>query len=201
MMKQLLSLALCATLAPTAAACAEESRVLVAYFSRAGENYSVGVIEKGNTEILAGLIAEETGAELFAITPAKPYPENYDETLTRATEEAEADARPEMAQTLENLDAYDVIFVGYPIWWGGVPMILHTFFESVDFTGKTVIPFNTHEGSGQGGTVTQLRAALPNATVLDGFAVRGATAQQDAKAARKAVTDYLATIELPSSSK
>lgn len=199
MFKRLTAMTMCLVLCPIMPVFAKDApdRVLVAYFSRAGENYNVGVIEKGNTEILANLIVEETGADIIAITPVTPYPEGYEDTKTIAMREYEADARPEMVQMLEDLDNYDTIFVGYPIWWGGLPMIMYTFLENFDFDGKTVIPFNTHEGSEQADTVEQIRSALPGATVLDGFAVRGETVQNDTEAARKSVAGYLASITLP----
>ena len=152
-------------------------RVLVAYPSRSGENYNVGVpregsasaayagyIEKGNTAILAETIAEATGGDLFAITTVIPYPDDYATMLQVAQEEIATDARPELAGTVENMDDYDVVFIGYPIWHGHLPQAIFTFMESYDFSGKTVIPFNTHEGSGQSGTQLVIENALPDST-------------------------------------
>ena len=153
-------------------------KVLIAYFSRAGENYSVGVIDEGNTAKLAKEIAAQTGGDLFEIVPAIPYPDGYEDTKTVATRERNNNERPAIKNTVENFDSYDAIFIGYPIWWGDLPMILHTFMESYDFTGKTVIPFNTHEGSGQSGTQGTIAAKLSGATVLQGFAMQGRTAQR-----------------------
>ena len=152
-------------------------KVLIAYFSRAGENYNVGVIDEGNTAKLAKEIAAQTGGTLFEIVPAAAYPSVYDEMLTVATRERENDERPGIGNTLANFAEYDTVFLGYPIWWGDLPMILHTFMESYDFTGKTVIPFNTHEGSGQSGTQSTIASKLSGATVLQGLAMRGSTAQ------------------------
>ena len=132
--------------------------VLITYFSRAGENYNVGVVERGNTDLLAEIVAEETGGELFRIETVKEYPSAYDEMLTVATEERTNKERPELKTSIENFDTYDVIFVGYPIWWGDMPMAMYTFLESYDWNGKTVIPFNTHEGSGQANTVATILA-------------------------------------------
>ena len=168
------------------------TRVLVAYFSRAGENYSVGVIDKGNTAIVAELIAEHTGADLFEIIPAVPYPFDYEEMKIVSTRERDSNARPEIANTVENWDDYDVVFLGYPIWYTDMPMIVYNFLESYDFSGKTVIPFNTHEGSGQSGTQSRIEAAIPAATVLNGLAIRGATAQNNTAAARSAVEQWIA---------
>lgn len=165
--------------------------VLIAYFSRAGENYSVGVIEKGNTELLAEIIADETGGELFCIEPAVSYPEGYEDTKTIAAQESTDHARPEIRNQIENFDDYDVIFVGYPIWWGDMPMILYTFLESYDWTGKVVIPFNTHEGSGQAQTVSAIREECVGAEVLDGFSVRGSVAQNNGEGASAIVENWL----------
>ena len=164
---------------------------LVVYFSHAGENYNVGVIEEGNTAKLAKVIAEQTGAELFEIVPVVDYPHSYDECLEVATAEQREDARPDYVRDVENWEQYDTIFIGYPIWWGEIPNIVYTFMENHDFTGKTVIPFNTHEGSGQSHSQRDIEKTLSDASVLKGLAVRGATAQNDADATAKAVSDWL----------
>ena len=168
-----------------------ESNVLVVVFSRAGENYSVGVIEEGNTSKMAKIIAEQLGADLFAITPATPYPEDYDTMLAAATQEKNDDARPAYIGDVERWDRYDTVFIGYPIWWGGTPNIIYTFLESHDFTGKTVIPFNTHEGSGQAGTQKDIENRLSGVTVLQGLAVRGSKAQNDAEGTTADVRNWL----------
>ena len=155
----------------------ENGKILVAYFSRTGENYNVGTINEGNTAKLAKEIAAQTGAELFEIMPVNEYPESYDEMLDVATQEKAGDERPEIKDTIENFDDYDTVFLGYPIWWGDMPMILYSFMESYDFTGKTVIPFNTHEGSGQAGTQKTIESKLDGAAVLKGFAMQGSEAQ------------------------
>ena len=179
---------------PVAADTAEShDNVLIAYFSRAGENYSVGVIEKGNTELLAEIVAEETGGTLFEIEPVVPYPDSYEDCKTVATQERNENARPEIKNEIEDFSQYDVIFVGYPIWWGDMPMIVYNFLESYDFSGKTVIPFNTHEGSGQSGTVNSIRKEIPDANVMDGFAVRGSVAQNNGESARAVVQNWLDT--------
>ncbi|MBD5085111.1 MAG: hypothetical protein HDT33_08700 [Clostridiales bacterium] len=98
-------------------------RVLVAYFSRPGENYNVGTVEKGNTAVVAELIADKTGGDLFEIRPTSPYPSNYSEMLTVASQEKSQISRPEMAEAVENIADYDVVFLGYPIWHGDLPMI------------------------------------------------------------------------------
>ena len=167
------------------------SNILVVVFSRAGENYSVGVIEEGNTSKMSKIIAEQLGADLFAITPETAYPEDYDTMLTVAMQEKNDDARPAYIGDVENWDKYDTVFIGYPIWWGGTPNIVYTFLESHDFTGKTVIPFNTHEGSGQAGTQHDIENRLPDVTVLQGLAVRGSKAQNDADGTSSDVQNWL----------
>lgn len=176
----------------------QSTNVLIAYFSRAGENYSVGVIEKGNTELLAEIVAEKTGGDLFEIVPVVPYPAGYEDTKAIATQERNDNARPEIKNTIENLDDYDVIFVGYPIWWGDMPMIMYSFLESYDFSGKTIIPFNTHEGSGQSGTVDKIRTLCPESDVMDGIAVRGSIAQNNGESSRTIVQNWLDTNDFAS---
>ena len=172
------------------------SRILIVCFSRAGENYNVGKIEKGNTEKLAEIITEQTGGDLFRIETVIPYPESYDETLDIATREYQNDERPELTGQVESWEDYDIIFLGYPIWWAGLPMALHTFMESYDWQGKTVIPFNTHEGSGQAGTQQVIEDKLSGATVLQGLAVRGSKAQNDAEGTAADVAVWLKELGL-----
>jgi flavodoxin len=198
-MKRLISLILTVLfLCAVFSAFAEEtgSRTLVVVFSRAGENYSVGVIEEGNTSKMAKVIAEQTGADLFFIEPVVPYPEDYDTMLTVATQEKIDNVRPEYIGDVEQWDEYDTVFIGYPIWWGGIPNIIYSFMESHDFTGKTVIPFNTHEGSGQAGTQQDIESRLPGITVLQGLAVRGSKAQNDTDGTAQEVQDWLAKLGL-----
>ena len=188
-MKKLISLLLVIAMMTMGASLAEG--MLVTYFSHAGENYNVGVIEEGNTAKLAKVIAAQTGAELFEIVPVVDYPHSYDECLEVATAEQREGARPEYVGDVENWDQYDTIFIGYPIWWGEIPNIVYTFMENHDFAGKKVIPFNTHEGSGQAHSQRDIESTLPDATVLQGLAVRGATAHNDADATTQAVSDWL----------
>ena len=126
------------------------SNILVAYFSLTGEQYEVGVIEKGNTEIVAEMIAETTGADTFKIESTEEYPTTYDVLLEISRNEK--DNPPEIAGTVDNMEDYDTIFLGYPIWWGDTPTIIKVFLQSYDFSGKTIIPFCTHGGSGLAGT-------------------------------------------------
>ena len=138
-----------------------ESDTLVVYFSRTGEQYNVGVIDKGNTAIVAEMIAEETGADLFEILPEEDYyPDTYDALTDVAKQEQNENARPAYKGDVPDLSGYSTVFIGAPVWWGDWPMILYTFFEKEDLSGKTLIPFSTHEGSGLAGfALTMAEAA------------------------------------------
>lgn len=156
-------------------------RFLIAYFSRADENYVVGNVEIGNTEIMAGFIKDYLGdkANTFKINPVNAYPTNYKECTDVAKEEQNNNARPEFIGSVD-LSKYDTVLLGYPIWWGDVPMIINTFLEKYDFSGKTIIPFCTHEGSGNAGTFTSLSKKLSNSTVnTNGLAIRGEEARKE----------------------
>ena len=191
------------------AAMAEASpRIRIAYVSRAGENYNVGVtdpnsasaayagyIEKGNTEIVAETIGELTGGDLYRITTVEPYPDDYASMLTRAQEELDNNARPALAGELPNLDDYDIIMIGYPIWHAATPRPVLTFLESYDLSGKKLVPFNTHEGSGQSRTVQEIEAAAPNANMLKGIAIQGKTAQEDEGRTRELLSEWLVSID------
>lgn len=172
------------------------SHILVAYFSHTGENYNVGVIEEGNTNIIADMIAQETDAEMFEIQTVNPYPDSYDECTDVAKREQNENARPEIVSPLENLDEYDTVFIGYPIWWGDLPMAVYTFLERYDFSGKTVIPFCTHEGSGLSGTQSSIESVCSGATVAEGLAVRGTTAQNDREEAKSEVLTWLDGLQI-----
>ena len=177
--------------AQTESAAGSGKKVLVAFFSRTGENYGVGVIGKGNTHIIADMIAAEMDADTFEIARVTPYPEAYRDCTDEAQTEKSTNARPELTAAVDNFDDYDVIFLGYPIWWSDMPMPVYTFLESYDFSGKTVIPFCTHAGSGLSGTVQTLKNKLTDATVLDGLAIAGTTAQNSQDEARQSVLDWL----------
>lgn len=197
-MKKLLSLLLAALLCAALPALAEEApaHVLVVYFSHAGENYSVGVIEEGNTAKMGKIIAEQMNADIFELVPVIPYSTVYDEVLDQATAEQRAGARPAYEGAIENWAQYDTVFIGFPIWWNKIPNIVYTFMDSYDFTGKTVIPFNTHEGSGQARSQRDITDYLPAATVLKGLAIRGSKAQNDAEGTAKDVSGWLSGLNL-----
>ncbi len=157
-----------------------DSKVLVVYFSRTGENYNVGNVDVGNTAMVASYIKEYLKADSFEIVPIDKYPEKYDECTEVAQKEKDDNARPKIQGKINNFDSYDTVFIGYPIWWGDLPMIMYTFMEEYDFNGKNVIPFNTHEGSGDAGTYQSIQSKLPNAKVnTKGLALDGETARSD----------------------
>lgn len=172
-----------------------EAKSLVVVFSRTDENYSVGRITKGNTMIVAEIIASKTGSDLFEIQPAKKYPADYDTCIEIAKKEYNANARPAIVED-KDISEYDTIYFGYPIWWGGYPMCCYTFIEAHDWNGKKVIPFCTHEGSGLAGTEGKLKSALKGAEVMKGLAVRGSTAQNDKASAERAVDSWLKSLGL-----
>ena len=149
-----------------------DNKALVIFFSHAGENYSVGNIEEGNTKIVADYISEITGADQFEIVAEKNYDMPYMDLIKVAQDEAKAGELPAYKGDVD-VTPYDVIFIGGPIWWGTYPQVMFSFFKDHDLSGKTVIPFTTHEGSGLASTVRDVKKALPKATVKDGFAIYG----------------------------
>lgn len=158
----------------------KESKTLIVYFSRTGENYNVGNIKVGNTAMMASYIKEYLNADSFEIVPKIKYPDNYDKCTELAKKELNNNERPEIENTVSNFDEYDTVFIGYPIWWGDLPMVVYTFLESHDFEKKTVIPFNTHEGSGSAGTYEKLRTKLTTAKVeTNGLALTGEEARTE----------------------
>ncbi len=148
------------------------NKALVIFFSHAGENYSVGNINVGNTKIVADYISEITGADQFEIIAEKNYDMPYMDLIKVAQDEAKAGELPAYKGDVD-VASYDVIFIGGPIWWGTYPQVMFTFFKDHDLSGKTVIPFTTHEGSGLASTVRDVKKAWPKATVKDGFAIYG----------------------------
>jgi flavodoxin len=166
------------------------SKSLIAYFSRKGNNYVGGSIVNlpiGNTEVIAKKIQELTGSDMFQIKTVKSYPEDYTESTNVAQEELRKNSRPELTEIVDDMDSYDVIYIGYPIWYGTMPMAVFTFLESYDFSGKTIIPFCTHEGSGLGRSVADISNLCPKSTLMDGVAIRG----RDVKTAQNKVSEWL----------
>ena len=151
---------------------------LVIYFSRAGENYFGGVlknIEKGNTEVIAEYIQEFADADLFKVEPASEYPADYMKCIDVAKKELQADARPEIKETLESIEQYDTIYLGFPNWWGTLPMPMWTQLEQLDFAGKVVKPFVTHEGSGFGSSQRDIAKLCEGAEIKRGLSIPGAS--------------------------
>ena len=170
------------------------SDILVVYFSRTGEQYNVGVIDKGNTAIVADMIVERTGADVFEILPQEDYyPYTYDELTDVAKEEQNDNARPAYAGKVPDLSQYNTVFIGAPVWWGDWPMIMYTFFEeNADaLSGKTLIPFSTHAGSGLAEFDSKLVGACPNSTVGTGLAISGADAQNNQDQVRQSVNGWI----------
>lgn len=168
----------------------ENGDILIVYFSRTGYNYPNTWLDVGHTARVAEYIADYTGAASFEIVPSVPYPDGYDETTAIARQEIDNNARPAIKNELTDLDNYSIVFVGSPIWYGTPPMIMRTFFDTYDLSDKTIVPFCTHAGSGMGNTVSVIRSVFPDATMLDGLAVRGT----DSPNARNTVTDWLQRI-------
>ena len=150
---------------------------LVIYFSRSGENYFGGElknIEKGNTEVIAEYIQEFDGSELFKVEPAVEYPADYMKCIDVAKKEQQQDARPEIRQSLEDISQYDTIYIGFPNWWGTLPMPMFTQLEQLDFSGKIIKPFVTHEGSGFGSSLKDLAKLCEGGEIKNGLFVPGA---------------------------
>lgn len=182
-------------LAVISSAYAAEAKVLIAVFSRADENYRVGYIEVGNTMKLAQVIAEKTGAELFEVAPKEKYPADYETCIDQAKKEQNRRARPAILED-KDISEYDIIFLGYPVWWGDIPMCYYTFIEGHDWSGKTIIPFATHEGSGMGRTEGTLKRELKGANILRGLAMRGSTAQRAGADVNRTVDAWLKGLNL-----
>ena len=146
----------------------DSSKVLVVYFS-----------QSGNTQKLAKLISDRVGGDFVRIETVQTYPTEYNELADFAKNERDNNIKPELKDLGINIDDYDTIFIGYPIWWYQMPMPMYTFFDTYDFDGKTIVPFNTHEGSGDGGTYDDIKKLEPNSTVLEGLPIRGGDMTSD----------------------
>ena len=161
------------------------AKALVVYFSATG-----------NTKAVAETLAELKGADIYEIVPKQPYTDedlNYNDRTTRATtEQNDPDARPAIQGSITDFEQYEVVYVGYPIWWGDMPRILYTFFDAYDFSGKTIAPFCTSGGSGLSNTVNEMKELEPNATVTDGLHIGSSSASNP----DSAVKTWLSTINL-----
>ena len=159
---------------------AGEGTALIAYFSWSG-----------NTEAVAQEIQAQTGADLFEIVPAEPYTDDYDELLDIAQEEQSSDARPAIAETVD-LSGYDTVFLGFPNWWGDMPMILYTFLDEYDLSGKTIAPFNTSGGSGFSGSLDTIAEMEPDAEITEGISL----GSEEAEDCADKVAEWLANINM-----
>lgn len=160
------------------------TKSLIAFYSRADENYVNGVIKNldiGNTEVVAEFIRELTGADMFRIEQCKPYSKDYNECIVQANDDQKRDARPELKCYPEDIDNYDTIYLGFPNYWSTMPMAVFTFLEHSDFGGKTIKPFCTHEGSGMGKSVDDIKRLCPDAKVEQGLAVHGGSSGESKK--------------------
>lgn len=156
------------------------AKTLIAFYSHAGENYvngSVRFLNRGNNEVIVDKIkAALPDADVFRIETVKKYMEDYYELIEEAKQEIQAKARPELTAKVADIEQYDTIILGYPSWWGIPPMAVFTFLESYDFAGKKIVPFCSHEGSGLGGSIRQIKMAVPDAVITAGVAIHGAEA-------------------------
>ena len=170
-------------------------RVLIAFFSRTGENFEVGFIEKGNTHVVADDIAEIVHADdIFEIRTRAPYPDDYQEMTRIAKQEQAAQARPPLAARVEDMAQYDVIFLGYPIWYQDLPMPVYTFLESYDFTGKTIIPFCTGSGNAMSGMEEEIPYFAKGAQMRPGFGIQGKFVHNNPDQAKLEVANWLSSL-------
>ena len=156
------------------------AKILIVYYSRKGENYWNGGLKniaKGNTERIAEFIQKTVGGDLFEVDTIKPYSESYMTCIEEAKAELRKNARPEIKAYPENFEDYDIIFVGYPNWWGTMPMCMFTLLEKYDFYGKTIIPFCTNEGSGMGSSERDLKKICKGADLKKGLSIHGAESE------------------------
>ena len=163
-------------------------KTLIAYYSRRGENYVGGVVKSlqlGNTECVAEKIAEQTGADSFRIETVKAYPTDYMKMTEVAMQELQGKERPTLTGKIEDMSEYDTIILGYPNWWGTMPMCVFSFLEAYDLTGKKILPFCTHEGSRLGHSIDDIRKVCPNAEVKEGLAIRGSDAASSDRLVRE----------------
>ncbi len=156
-------------------------KVLIAYYSRTG-----------TTREVATQIQQRVGGDLFELRTTHSYPKEFRATTNQAKKEHEEKFRPQLTADVPNVDSYDLVFIGFPNWWSTLPMAFFTFLERYRFAGKTVIPFCTHEGSGLGSSVSDIKTLCPNATILEGIALRGGGVENvQSNSARRDVAEWL----------
>ena len=160
------------------------SKSLILFFSRAGENYTnegLKSIETGNTEVIANYIKEFSDADIFKIEPLNEYPKDYMKCTEVAQKELNDNARPELKEYLEDISEYDIIYLGFPNWWNTMPMPVWTQLEKLDFNGKTIKPFVTHEGSGFGKAESDIKKLCPGAKLVKGLSIQGSFVEDSEK--------------------
>lgn len=150
-----------------------ENKILIVYFSRTGYNYPNQWLDTGHTARVVGFISDLTGGDRFELVPEVPYPDNYQETVEIAREELDNNTRPKFKGSIDNIADYNIVFVGGPVWHGCMPMIIRTFYDTYDLSGKTIVPFSTHAGSGLGDCERLARSYYPEGNILTGLAVQG----------------------------
>ena len=163
-------------------------KTLIAFFSRADENYFGGAmryVKVGNTEIVCGLMKELIDADSFKIEMKEPYSPVYMTCIEEAKRDLRSNARPELVAMPESIDGYDTIVLAYPNYWGTMPMAVFTFLEAFDFSGKTILPLCTNEGSGMGGSERDIKRACPGAKVVKGLSITGSQAASSAGSVKK----------------
>jgi flavodoxin len=171
------------------------SKILVAYYSRAGENYFSGKLMKisvGNTARLAEQIIRETGADSYHIEQEVPYSEDYNTCIMEAQKDQRASARPALKNLPQSLDGYTEIYLGYPNYWGTMPMAVFTFLEAFDFSGKVIHPFCTHEGSGFGHSLQDLQKACPGARITQGLEIQGSRVSKSGEKVHAYIQEVMA---------
>lgn len=157
----------------------KNAKVLIVFFSHAGENYAVGNIKVGNTKLVADEIQKVTGGDEFEIVAERNYDLPYGSLTKLAKEEQERNEKPAFKGEVKNIDQYSTVFIGGPVWWGTYPQVMFSFFDKYDLNGKTIIPFTTHEGSGLGSVVEDLKKLYPNATFKEAFSIYGHETRND----------------------
>jgi flavodoxin len=155
-------------------------KILVAYFSHSG-----------NTRVIASEIHKRVGGDIFEIQSLKPYPLDYDAAVQQARQELDSGHKPALKAGIESVRSYDLVFIGYPIWWSTFPAPIRTFLSEHDFSGRTIVPFCTHGGSGLGRSATEISKLCPKSTVLDGIAIGG----RDVQAAHDTISEWLQRIK------
>ena len=164
----------------------KDKKSLIIYFSRADENYAVGYIDKGNTEYIAEFVHEITNSDMFKVEPLNAYPKNYMECIEEAKVRTKNHDAP-IKDSVPDISNYEVIYIGSPIYWGGMPEEMFTALRKLDFSGKIIRPFTTHEGSGLSGVPRQLKEICIGAEILDGLAITGS----DAKNSKSIVEEWI----------